>query len=220
MTFKVAEKFVSINGEGVKAGQSAVFIRLAGCNLRCSYCDTMWANMADTPYTPITEDEIVDYITSTGITNVTLTGGEPLLAEGVHVLLERLARLPVSVEIETNGSVDITKFTDIVPRPSFTLDYKLPSSGMEEKMLPSNYENVTSIDTVKFVAGSHADLERALEIIRKYGLIGKCHVYFSPVFGQIDPAEIVDFILENKLNGVNFQLQLHKMIWDPERKGV
>ena len=87
MEFKVAEKFVSINGEGTKAGQPAVFIRLAGCNLRCSYCDTMWANSSDAPHEKMTETEIADYVKSTGITNVTLTGGEPLMAENVSVVL-------------------------------------------------------------------------------------------------------------------------------------
>ena len=91
MDFKVAEKFVSINGEGTKAGQPAVFIRLAGCNLRCSYCDTMWANGFDAPHVKMTEEEIAGYVRSTGIKNVTLTGGEPLLAENVHILLAALS---------------------------------------------------------------------------------------------------------------------------------
>lgn len=220
MLFKVAEKFISINGEGTKAGQPAVFIRLAGCNLRCSYCDTMWANSPNAPHTLMSEDEIADYIRESGIKNVTLTGGEPLIAENIVVLLERLSREDISVEIETNGSADISVCDGISPRPSVTLDYKLPSSGMEDKMYLSNYEKLTENDTVKFVAGSSDDLEKALEIINRYDLTKKCHVYFSPVFGNIEPAEIVEFILAHKLNGVNFQLQLHKFIWDPERRGV
>ena len=91
---------------------------------------------------------------------------------------------------------------------------------MEKHMLMSNYDRLTKNDTVKFVAGSHDDLEKALEVIKKYDLTNKCHVYFSPVFGKIEPAEMVDFILEHKLNGVNFQLQLHKFIWDPNKRGV
>ena len=102
MIFRVAEKFVSINGEGTKAGQPAVFIRLAGCNLRCSYCDTMWANGSDAPYTEMTEEEICGYVRGTDIGNVTLTGGEPLMAENIGVLLKALAELGVSFEIETN----------------------------------------------------------------------------------------------------------------------
>ncbi|MBQ5331778.1 MAG: putative 7-carboxy-7-deazaguanine synthase QueE [Oscillospiraceae bacterium] len=220
MIFKVAEKFVSINGEGTKAGMPAVFIRLVGCNLRCSYCDTMWANSFDAPHEKMTETEIADHVRSTGIKNVTLTGGEPLLAENIDVLLQALADTGAAVEIETNGSADISVCDKIFPRPSVTMDYKLPSSGMEEHMRQENYSLLRSADTVKFVAGSREDLERALEIIEKHDLTNRCRVFFSPVFGKIKPAEIVDFILENRLNGVNFQLQLHKFIWDPDKRGV
>lgn len=220
MIFRVAEKFVSINGEGQKAGQPAVFIRLAGCNLRCSYCDTLWANSPEAPHEKMTEDEIAEYILKTGIKNVTLTGGEPLLADNIVILLERLSRENISVEIETNGSADISVCENISPRPSVTLDYKLPSSGMEQFMRLENYEYLKKSDTVKFVAGSENDLKRALEIIEKYDLTKKCRVYFSPVFGKIEPAKIVDFMLERKLNDVTLQLQLHKFIWDPERRGV
>lgn len=220
MKFKVAEKFVSINGEGTKAGQPAVFIRLAGCNLRCSYCDTMWANSFDAPHVKMTETELADYVKSTGITNVTLTGGEPLLAENVSVLLAALAEIGASVEIETNGSADISVCDSISPRPIVTMDYKLPSSGMESHMRQENYALLQSTDTVKFVCGSRDDLERALEIINRYDLTHRCRVFFSPVFGKIEPADMVDFILEHKLNGVNFQLQLHKFIWDPDKRGV
>lgn len=218
--FKVAEKFESINGEGKKAGQTAVFIRLTGCNLHCTYCDTTWANMPDAPYEKITEDEIAAYIISTGIKNVTLTGGEPLIADNIGILLQRLAREDIFIEIETNGSADISPYRDISPKISFTLDYKLPFSGMEKHMLTENYKYIRKTDTVKFVAANRTDLERALEIIRKYDLAEKCSMYFSPVFGEIEPAEIVDFMLDNKLNGVNLQLQLHKFIWDPDKRGV
>lgn len=220
MIFRVAEKFVSINGEGQKAGQPAVFIRLAGCNLRCSYCDTVWANSPDAPHEKMTEDEIAEYVRQTGIRNVTLTGGEPLLADNIGILLERLSRESISLEIETNGSVDISVCDGISPRPSITLDYKLPFSGMEQHMNLDNYNYLKKSDTVKFVAGSEEDLERALEIINKYDLTEKCRVYLSPVFGRIEPAKIVDFMLEYKLNDVTLQLQLHKFIWDPERRGV
>lgn len=220
MEFKVAEKFVSINGEGTKAGQPAVFIRLAGCNLRCSYCDTMWANSFDAPHVKMTEEEIAGYVKSTGIKNVTLTGGEPLLAENVSVLLAALSKTGAEVEIETNGSADISVCDCISPRPSVTMDYKLPSSGMESQMRLPNFSLLQSTDTVKFVTGSDDDLERALEIIKQYELTNRCRVFFSPVFGKIEPARIVEFILKNKLNGVNFQLQLHKFIWDPDKRGV
>ncbi len=219
--YKIAEKFVSINGEGVLAGQPAVFIRFSGCNLKCVYCDTKWANLSDSPYELMTENDIYDYIKSTGITNVTVTGGEPLIQKDIEVLLRRLAEDKViHVEIETNGSANISFLNGIENRPSLTLDYKLPCSGMEKHMLTENYNYIDSRDTVKFVASSLSDLERAREVIREFSLDKKCHVYFSPVFGKIEPSQIVEFMLENKMNGVNLQLQLHKFIWNPDKRGV
>ena len=100
------------------------------------------------------------------------------------------------------------------------MDYKLPSSGMEKHMCLENFEILEKKDTVKFVSGSIEDLKKALEIIRRYDLSRRCHVYISPVFGSIEPAKIVDFMVENKLNDVNLQLQLHKFIWDPNMRGV
>lgn len=108
MNFKVVEKFISVNGEGLKAGELAVFIRFAGCNLNCSYCDTMWANEHDVEYELMNEYEIYEYIKGTGIRNVTLTGGEPLLQKGLEALLEILFDdKDIEVEIETNGSIDL-----------------------------------------------------------------------------------------------------------------
>lgn len=220
-TYSVVEKFVSINGEGTKAGQLAVFVRFAGCNLACNYCDTMWANKKDVPFDTLTEFEIYDYIKSTGVTNVTLTGGEPLLRENIENLLRILSSdKSLYVEIETNGSVDLLPFRDINDNLSFTLDYKLPGSGMESKMNLDNYEDLRKEDTVKFVVSDRKDLDKTKEIIEEYGLVDKCNVYISPVFGRIEPAEIVDYMVEHKMNKVNMQLQLHKFIWDPEMKGV
>ena len=105
--YEVVEKFVSINGEGTKAGQLAVFIRFKGCNLNCKYCDTKWANEQETPSQPMTEKEILDYVLSTGVKNVTLTGGEPLLREGIENVITVLAENNLNIEIETNGSVSI-----------------------------------------------------------------------------------------------------------------
>lgn len=219
--FKVAEIFTSINGEGTKAGQTAVFVRFTGCNLNCSYCDTKWANEPNAEYKLMTDGEILSRIKETGIKNVTLTGGEPLLREGIHELLEEIAKDGfLQAEIETNGSIDLKPFCDIENRPSFTMDYKLPLSGMEKHMCLENFEILEKKDTVKFVSGSIEDLKKALEIIRKYDLSRRCHVYISPVFGSIEPAKIVDFMVENKLNDVNLQLQLHKFIWDPNMRGV
>lgn len=219
---KVAEKFISINGEGTRAGELAVFVRFVGCNLRCTYCDTMWANEPGCPYEEMTPAQICDYVRSTVISNVTLTGGEPLLQKQMGELIGQLIRdCGVRVEIETNGAVDLHPFAQIPEgRPSFTMDYKLPSSGCEDRMITENFSVLQAQDTVKFVSGSREDLERAAEIIEEYGLLDRCYVYFSPVFGKIEPAEIVDFMLENKLNKARIQIQMHKVIWDPNARGV
>ena len=192
---RVAEKFISINGEGTRAGELAVFVRFTGCNLRCSYCDTMWANEPGCPYEEMSPAQICEYVRSTGIKNVTLTGGEPLLQKDMDKLISLLiSKCGVRVEIETNGAVDLRPFAE------------LPEVEKE--------------DTVKFVSGSRADLERAGEIIEKYGLLDRCHVYFSPVFGRIEPAEIVDFMLNKRMNKARIQIQMHKVIWDPNERGV
>lgn len=219
--YKIAETFSSINGEGTHAGQLAFFIRFTGCNLNCSYCDTKWANVPNAKYTEMTGEEILSEVKKSGIKNVTVTGGEPLIQPNIIPLLEMLCGDGHYVEIETNGSADVSEVLKIKEnRPALTMDYKLTSSGMENHMRTENFFDLEKKDTVKFVSGSRADLERALEIIREYGLIGKCAVYISPVFGKLKPAEIVDFMLENKLNGVNVQLQMHKFIWDPNARGV
>ncbi|MCR5729188.1 MAG: putative 7-carboxy-7-deazaguanine synthase QueE [Ruminococcus sp.] len=220
MMFSVAEKFVSINGEGVRAGELAVFIRFAGCNLKCGYCDTKWANAVDAPAEKMESKDILDYILSTGVKNVTLTGGEPLLRQEMGELIDTLMSAGLRVEIETNGSIHLREFADRVYRPVFTMDYKLPSSGMEEYMCSDNFGCLEKHDTVKFVSGSMEDLERAVEVIESHHLTERCHVYISPVFGKIEPADIVEFMKEKKLNDVRLQLQLHKFIWDPDKKGV
>ena len=215
---QVVEKFLSINGEGWRAGETALFIRFRGCNLRCSYCDTMWANEADCPFEEESPRALADYALQTGIRNVTLTGGEPLLQKDIKELIRLLLEVGLRVEIETNGAVSIEGFEGA--RPVFPMDYKLPSSGYESRMLLKNMAHLRQEDTVKFVSGSRQDLERALEIIRAYDLTERCHVYFSPVFGAIEPAEIVGFLLEHKLNDVRLQIQMHKVIWDPDKRGV
>lgn len=220
-SYKVVEIFTSINGEGRRAGQLALFIRFQKCNLHCSYCDTRWANTDSAAYTKMTEDELYDEIKKSGIRNITLTGGEPLLQPEIGVLLHKLAAdNTLSVEIETNGSISIEEFSRLKNPPLFTLDYKLPGSGMEAYMKVENFAYLKPEDTVKFVAGSCQDLERAREVIASFQLTEKCAVYISPVFGAIAPAEIVEFMKQYRLNGVNLQLQLHKIIWDPQQRGV
>ena len=226
-SFRVVEHFISINGEGRRAGQLAYFIRFAGCNLKCEYCDTMWANEPDVKCENYTEELLYEMITGAGIKNITLTGGEPLLQPGMKELLEVLRTTrDLNIEIETNGSVDIEQFFSeqeefIEDNVSFTLDYKTSASGMEDRMCLHNYEVVRSNDTVKFVVGSIDDLDTARQVIERYHLIEKgCRIYISPCFGKIEPSEIVDYMVEHKLNDINVQLQLHKYIWDPNMRGV
>lgn len=218
--FPVVEKFVSINGEGSRAGELAVFIRFRKCNLNCSYCDTKWANSEDTESEIMTSEQLAEYVRNTDVKNVTLTGGEPLLQKDIYDLIKVLMMQGNSVEIETNGSISICELSEKEYRPIFTLDYKLPDSNMEQAMLTENYNYLDKNDVVKFVAGSKADLEKAVQIIKKFDLTGKCHVYISPVFGKINPSDIVEFMAEKKLNDVRLQLQLHKFIWNPEERGV
>ncbi|MGN0437461.1 MAG: putative 7-carboxy-7-deazaguanine synthase QueE [Lachnospiraceae bacterium] len=235
---KVVERFVSINGEGQKAGQLALFVRFAGCNLNCEYCDTKWANEKTVSYEEYAPCELVDIILSEGVKNITLTGGEPLLQkempEFLRLLEEKICEIEKEsnhlmekaidyrIEIETNGSVDIKPFLDMgFAHVTFTVDYKTKVSGMEQYMFPDNFSNLRKEDTVKFVVGGTDELETGKTIIEKYGLLQKgCGIYFSPCFGKIDPKEMVEFLVENKLNGVNIQLQLHKYIWDPNQRGV
>ncbi len=177
--FKVAEKFVSINGEGPRAGELAVFLRFCGCNLDCGYCDTRWANTADVKYALASAEELVAYVKSTGVKNVTLTGGEPLLQADIARLIVLLGASGAEVEIETNGSVPLKDIVSLSPRPAVTADYKLPSSKMEKYMLTENFSCLTLRDAVKFVVGDICDLARAEEIINAYGLTEKCRVYFK-----------------------------------------
>ncbi len=236
-TFRVVEQFISINGEGRRAGQLALFIRFAGCNLNCEYCDTKWANEAEASYEEYTAEELCQMIKDSKVKNITLTGGEPLIQPNMELLLHKLREdNELRVEIETNGSVNIQVFLPKVrlcktqiessaevleDNVSFTLDYKTSVSGMEDRMYMDNYINLRPQDTVKFVVGSVQDLEKAKQIIEKYHLVEKgCGIYLSPCFGKIEPADMVDFLVKHRLNDVNVQLQLHKFIWNPEQRGV
>ncbi len=227
--FPVVERFTSINGEGTHAGRLAAFVRFKGCNLACHYCDTAWANRADAQATMMSVSEIVAFANESPAMCVTLTGGEPLLQPGVDQLITALLADPDRfVEIETNGAVSLAKFTDLrrgygcdaIGRLAFTMDCKLPSSGMYDRMIWKNYDVLSLQDTVKFVIGDEGDLAAALQVIERYDLPWRCNVYFSPVFGQMDPARIVDFMQENRLAQATLQLQLHKIIWPGVDKGV
>ena len=236
----VAERFVSVNGEGPNAGTIAAFVRLVGCNLSCSYCDTRWACDRKCPCEWLDAVDIARWVEETGAHRVTLTGGEPLIHPIVGDLLRILVRgegpkdspvkLPddLRVEIETNGSVSLDKIQTLLrflprsqaERISFTVDYKLPSSGMEPEMDLASFKSLTARDAVKFVVGDAGDLERMREVAARLGLLGRVPVFASPVYGQMDPAEIAAFMIENKLYDVRLQLQLHKAIWPGVERGV
>lgn len=214
---KVVEKFISIDGEGPTAGALSVFVRFAGCNLRCAWCDTSYAWDTTADVTDMSASEIADYIKSTGIGHVTITGGEPLLQPGLIGLLSRLA--DYQVHIETNGAIPVEQFR-VGDNIHFVIDYKLPDSGMEERMHLPNLASVRKADAYKFVIASNRDLDKAVKIVRQYNLEEKTQVYFSTVFGKMEPAVVVERMKSEKFNGVKLQLQLHKFIWDPQRKGV
>ena len=218
--FPVAEYFISINGEGLSSGYLSAFIRLRGCNLRCSYCDTEWACRPDCPVTRMTAGQILDRVMEDQVKRVTLTGGEPLIEEGIERLISLLAGHGILVEIESNGSVSILPYLNLRPRPAFTLDYKCPGSGMEFFMLEENFRNLGPGDCVKFVVSDFGDLERAREISDSFDLDKQCSIILSPVFGRIDPKDIVEYMTECKWNSARLQLQLHKFIWPPDMRGV
>ena len=225
MEYSVIETFTSIDGEGVSSGELAVFIRFAGCNLQCAWCDTRYSWDQTAKPTSMTAYEIRDFVEKSGAINVTLTGGEPLIQSEIGELIELLiANKKLIVRIETNGSVDIRfwkrRFKAFGSRVQFVVDYKMPSSGMYDKMHRANLHLIDCYDVFKFVIASQKDLETAIDIVNYSSLHERCHVYFSPVVDELEPKRIVERMVEKKLNGVKVQLQLHKYIWSKEMRGV
>lgn len=219
--YKISEIFTSVNGEGLKSGELTTFIRFVGCNLNCPYCDTRYAIERNAEYKEMSLLDIYKRIVDSKIKNVTITGGEPLIQKGIEKLLQLLSMdKTLSVEIETNGSKRIKPFLAMNNRPSFTLDYKTPSSNMERFMDLQNFEFVDKKDCVKFVCGSLADLEKMEQIVKEYQLDEKTNVFVSPIFDKIKPVEIADYLIKNKLNNIKLQLQIHKIIWEPGKRGV
>ncbi len=219
--YPVAERFVSINGEGRKAGALSCFIRLRGCNLVCNYCDTRWACEPEAEVEWQSAEELKDWVISTGITCITLTGGEPLITKDVDRLIAELACIPgVEVEIETNGAVPLKDFLPFGKNVIYTMDLKCPGSGMEDHNCYDNLELLRDKDVLKFVVSDRRDLDWMREIIHTYRLTGRCSIFAGAVFGRITPEEIVDYLCTNRMNQVRLQLQLHKYIWDPEKRGV
>lgn len=219
--FPIIEQFLSVDGEGPTAGRLAAFVRFQGCNLRCSWCDTTYSFEQENVTAYRTAEEIYKIIKESGASCVTLTGGEPLLQPEIGSLLKILNEDDsLLTHIETNGSVDITPFVEEFPNLCFIVDYKLEGSNMTAQMNKNNLTAVRPVDTYKFVVSSLKDLQQATDVIRKNRLCERTQVFFSPVLGKIEPAEIVEFMKTERLDKVRLQLQLHKIIWDPAQKGV
>jgi 7-carboxy-7-deazaguanine synthase len=213
LTLKVNEIYFSLQGESTHMGRPCVFVRLTHCNLRCSYCDTEYAFYEGTE---LTLHEILNKIKSYNCPLIEITGGEPLIQKNVHPLMKALCDSGFEVLLETAGHLDISE-TD--PRVKRIMDIKCPSSGESEKTMWTNIENLRMGDEVKFVVGSQEDLEYSKKIIKTHDLNKRCEVIISPVFNKITNREIADWILQNNLP-VRMQIQLHKMIWEPDTPGV
>ena len=209
----VNEIFYSIQGESSHAGRPCVFIRLTYCNLRCSYCDTEYAFEEGTA-TSI--DEILGTVRNHGCKLVEVTGGEPLVQENVYELFTRLCGEGYEVLLETGGSLDISR---VDPRVKRIVDFKCPSSRMVKKIFWENVNHLKTGDEVKFVVGTREDYEWTREMIRLHGIDGRCPVWMSVVFGELEPVLLAGWILEDRLN-VRLQLQLHKYVWSPGQRGV
>lgn len=225
---KVVEIFDSIDGEGLRTGHTATFIRLAGCNLRCTYCDTLYALFGEAQpclYTEMDIDTIISNV-NPAYKRITLTGGEPLIHNNADALVNRLCDSNYQVNIETNGAADTEKFLSKINQPEnmfFTIDYKLPSSGMTKHMLWNNFKTLRPCDVIKFVIGSDEDVITMCDIIKKLNNIHEHmpYIYAGVVFGMYEPSKLVDLICKNPLlKDVIFQLQIHKFIWHPEQRGV
>ncbi|HEV2097012.1 MAG TPA: radical SAM protein [Chthoniobacterales bacterium] len=213
-TLTINEIYPSMQGESTWAGLPCIFVRLTFCDLRCSYCDTEYAFYEGQKRSL---REIVAQVLEHRIPLVELTGGEPLLQKNVKPLMTMLADAGLTVLLETSGAHDIAA---VDPRVHRIMDLKTPGSGECERNLFSNIEHLTQRDEVKFVIGSREDYEWSREQSQRHDLPSRCRaVLFSPVFGRIDPREIVAWMLEDKLN-VRFQLQMHKFIWTPTQRGV
>ena len=213
MSLKINEIYYSIQGESSHSGRPCIFIRLTYCNLRCTYCDTEHAFYEGSN---MTIDEILIYIKKWNCNLVEVTGGEPLFQKECINLLNALIDQSYEVLLETGGSLPLKN----VPKNVIKIvDFKCPSSGMEKKNLWSIVKDLQVHDEIKFVIGNKEDFEWSKNIINKYSLNDICTLFFSPVYGKLKPAQLVDWILNDNIN-VRMQLQMHKSIWPADKKGV
>lgn len=210
----VNEIYQSVQGESTWAGLPCVFVRLTFCDLRCTYCDTEYAFYQGSKM-PL--EDIVSQVLAFGCPLIEVTGGEPLLQPDCAPLLSMLCDAGLTVLLETSGAHDIST---VDPRVCRIMDLKTPSSGMCGRNFYDNIAHLTQRDEVKFVIGSREDYEWARERVREYDLAAKVKaVLLSPVFGRMEPADIVAWMLEDRLPA-RFQLQMHKFIWEPKARGV
>ncbi|HIC91488.1 MAG TPA: radical SAM protein [Syntrophaceae bacterium] len=213
MDLKINEIFYSIQGESTYVGVPCIFIRLSGCNLRCTFCDTTYAYDEGKM---MSVDEVMDKVESYHTRLVEITGGEPLLQDGVYILIHELIERDYTVLLETNGSITLSKVNGKVIK---IMDLKCPSSGMSHKMDFSNIHYINKKDQVKFVIGDRGDYNWAKEIINRYNLLEITQVLMSPVHQTLEPNILARWILDDRLP-VRFQIQLHKYIWEPNKPGI
>jgi 7-carboxy-7-deazaguanine synthase len=210
---RVNEIFKSIQGESTYAGIPCIFVRLTGCNLRCSYCDTAYAYDEGLV---ISLSEIIERVKRYECRNVCITGGEPLLQENINKLINLLKKNHFNVYIETNGSQNI----DILPKGIVRIvDIKCPGSGMEQEMDWKNIKRLTCNDEIKFIISSKRDYEWAKEITKKYKIVDRTTVLFGLAHGKLKPKTLARWILKDGLD-VRLQLQLHKIVWPDKTRCV
>jgi 7-carboxy-7-deazaguanine synthase len=210
---KINEIFTSIQGETSFAGLPFTFVRLTGCNLRCSYCDTPYAYEEGVEWSI---DQVLAEIHQKGIARIVLTGGEPLLQNETPTLCSLMAEKGFSVLLETNGSMPIKNIDQRVHR---ILDLKCPGSGMDAHMDFKNINYLTPRDEVKFVVSDRNDFQWALTIIKRYNLEDRTHILISPAHQLVHPRELAEWIMQEKLNA-RLQLQLQKYVWPDKMRGV
>ncbi|CAG7624731.1 7-carboxy-7-deazaguanine synthase [Paenibacillus solanacearum] len=219
----MVEIFETVEGEGTRAGFPTVFVRLFGCNLRCTWCDTKYSYPPAEAEHVLTIGQIVEQATSYSSTHLCLTGGEPLLyGDKSASLIEALVATGrfTDLHIETNGAIDLGMFLERIDAPEvrYIMDYKLPDSGESDKMITANLVKLRSQDELKFVIGSERDFLAAKEVLSAYPTAAL--PLFSPVWETMPPARLVSLMLEHGLSRVKLNMQLHKIIWDPAKRGV
>lgn len=206
---RITEVFLSLQGEARSVGWPTVFVRLTGCPLRCVYCDTAYA-FGGGEWMGV--DAICARVGEYGVHHVTVTGGEPLAQRGVHALLARLCDAGYEVSLETSGALDVAA---VDPRVVKVLDLKTPGSGEARRNRLQNLEHLGAGDQVKFVIGDRADYEWARERMREHALAERAEVLLSPVHGRLEPRELAEWLLADRLHA-RMQVQLHKYLWGDE----